>query len=161
FKQSIYRKTGIDLNLYKAQQMHRRLMGMVERANLGSFVEYFQLIERDPDEFAAFLDRMTINVSELFRNPEKWEELRDKVLGPMLQQRRPLRIWSAGCSFGAEPYTLAMLLDHLSPHGRHLLLATDIDQKILEKARRGVFTEPDIKNVPPAYRQKYLTRRED
>jgi len=159
FKLHILRKTGIDLNLYKSQQMHRRLMGLVDRVNAGSFVKYYHILETDPREFAIFLDRLTINVSELFRNPEKWDELREKVLPDMLQARKPLRIWSAGCSYGAEPYTLTMILDQLSPGMKHYIQATDIDQKILAKAREGIFTSADIKNVPPSYRMKYLEAR--
>jgi chemotaxis protein methyltransferase CheR len=156
FVRQVYQKSGIDLNLYKSQQMYRRLWGMVERANLQSFTDYFALINRDSSEWAAFLDRMTINVSELFRNPEKWEEMRLKVLPGLLKRGKPLRIWSAGCSIGAEPYTLAMLLDDLKPGVRHYLLATDIDQKILERARQGVFTANDIRSVPASYRSRYL-----
>jgi chemotaxis protein methyltransferase CheR len=161
FKRMVFRKCGVDLNLYKQQQMHRRLHGMVERANLKTFAEYFQLIDRDPAEWAAFLDRMTINVSELFRNPEKWEELKTQILPLMLRRGRPLRVWSAGCSFGAEPYTIAMLLDELSPGLRHTIVATDIDRKILERAQQGLFTEADVKNVPLASGQKYLLRTGD
>jgi len=156
FKRRVHRKSGIDLSLYKEQQMHRRLVGLVERANLKTFADYFLLIERDPAEWVAFLDRMTINVSELFRNPEKWDQLREKILPPLLKGGRRLRVWSAGCSFGAEPYTLAMLLDDLSPGKAHFLLATDIDRKILQRAQQGVFTESEIKSVPSTYRRKYL-----
>jgi len=160
-KAYVLRKTGIDLNLYKAQQMHRRLMGLVERANLKSFSDYLKLLDCQPEEMATFLDRMTINVSELFRNADKWTEMREKVLPRMLKERRPLRVWSAGCSFGAEPYTIAMILDDLAPGMKHYILATDIDQKILDKARRGVFTEPDVKNVPDAYRRKHIEAKGD
>jgi chemotaxis protein methyltransferase CheR len=156
FKRNILRKSGIDLNLYRQEQMYRRLKGLVERAHLQSFAAYFRLIEKDPKEWTNFLDRMTINVSELFRNPEKWEQLRDAFLGPWVKQGRKLRIWSAGCSIGAEPYSLAMILDDLCPGGRHYLLATDIDEKILEQAREGVYTQEAIKHVPAHYRQKYL-----
>jgi chemotaxis protein methyltransferase CheR len=149
FKERVYRKTGIDLNLYKQQQMQRRLFNMVERAGLRTFQEYFDLLDRDENEFFAFLDRMTINVSELFRNPEKWEELAKQVLPEILKARLNLKIWSAGCSYGAEPYTLTMLLTIAAPNGRHTLHATDIDQKILAKAREGKFTEADVKSVPP------------
>src|SRR5579862_7122220 len=121
FKASVFTKTGIDLNLYKQQQMFRRLQHLVERANLGSFMEYYQVLERDAEEFAAFLDRMTINVSELFRNPEKWQELRANVLTPLLARKRALKVWSAGCSYGAEPYTLAILLNALAPGARHTI----------------------------------------
>lgn len=158
FKARIHAKTGIDLNLYKQPQMHRRLLGMVERTGKRDFLEYFALLEKDDQEYAAFLDRMTINVSELFRNPEKWKEIREKILPPMLAKKRDLKIWSAGCSYGAEPYTLAVLLDQLAPNGRHTIHASDLDQKILAKAKQGFFTEADVKNVEPALLTRYFTR---
>jgi chemotaxis protein methyltransferase CheR len=77
----------------------------------------------------------------------------------MLTGGRALKVWSAGCSFGAEPYTLAMILADLAPSVRHSLTATDIDQKILQKAQRGIFTEADVKNVPPAAKARYLKPR--
>ncbi len=156
FKQAIYKKTGIDLSLYKSQQMHRRLYNMVERAGLRTFDEYFALIEQEEQEFFAFLDRMTINVSELFRNPEKWEELTHSVLPELLKTRSNLKVWSAGCSYGAEPYTLLLLLSQMTKYGRHTLHATDIDKKILAKAQEGLFTEADVKNVPPKLLEEYF-----
>ncbi len=156
FKEAIYRKTGIDLNLYKQQQMQRRLYNMVERAGMKTFREYFEFINRDENEFFAFLDRMTINVSELFRNPEKWQELKNYILTPLLAERGSLRIWSAGCSYGAEPYTLAVLLDQISPGRRHILHATDIDRKILAKAKEGYFTSADVKGVEAPLLSKYF-----
>ncbi|HZP83789.1 MAG TPA: protein-glutamate O-methyltransferase CheR [Chthonomonadaceae bacterium] len=158
FKARVFQKTGIDLNLYKQQQMHRRLLNMVERANARDFMEYFDIIERNPQEFAAFLDRMTINVSELFRNPEKWRDLREKILPPMLARKRALKIWSAGCSYGAEPYSLAILLDQMTPGVQHTLHATDLDQKILAKAKEGLFSDADIKNIDAATFGRYFTR---
>ncbi|MCC5648055.1 hypothetical protein LC607_35255 [Nostoc sp. CHAB 5824] len=113
FKSRVYFRTGIDLNLYKQPQMHRRLSALVERTGVGDFEQYYRLLESDPQEYEIFLDRLTINVSELFRNPEKWNELSTKILPPMLEKNKPLRIWSAGCSYGAEPYSLTILLDQL------------------------------------------------
>lgn len=158
FKACILKKTGIDLNLYKQAQMHRRLQGMVERAGRKNFAEYFALIERDEKEYAAFLDRMTINVSELFRNPDKWEELKVEILPGLLARKRSLKIWSAGCSYGAEPYSLAILLDRLTPGVTHTLQASDLDQKILAKAREGYFADGDLRNVDAAALDRYFTR---
>jgi len=158
FKDLVKHKCGIDLSQYKEQQMHRRLLAMVDRAEVHSFTDYFHVLDRDPLEWAQFLDRMTINVSELFRNPEKWEELKTQVLAPVLQTGKAVRVWSAGCSYGAEPYSLAMLLDDLAPGRRHRLIAPDIDQKILAKAQEGVFTDADVRNVPDAYKRKYLVQ---
>ncbi len=156
FKARVFQKTGIDLNLYKQQQMHRRLLNMVERAKARDFVEYYQLIEGNPQEFAAFLDRMTINVSELFRNPEKWQEMREKILPPMLAGKRPLKVWSAGCSYGAEPYSLAILLDQLAPGAAHTIHATDLDHKILARAKEGLFHASDVKNLDAATLERYF-----
>jgi chemotaxis protein methyltransferase CheR len=158
FKACVLQKTGIDLNLYKQQQMHRRLLGMVERANTQTFMDYYQVLERDPKEYAEFLDRLTINVSELFRNPEKWEEIRNIILPPMLAKKRALKIWSAGCSYGAEPYTLAILLDQIAPNREHTIHATDLDKNILAKAKEARFTDADLRNVTPAMRQRYFVQ---
>jgi chemotaxis protein methyltransferase CheR len=162
FKQCIYKKTGIDLNLYKQQQMHRRLHSMLEKVGVGTFMDYYAVLERDATEYAHFLDRMTINVSELFRNPEKWQELRESIL-PMLAERpdrtgKGLKVWSAGCSYGAEPYTLAILLDQALPGRSHTIHASDLDRTILAKAKEGRFTAADVKNVPPDALTRYFTR---
>jgi len=162
FKQCIFKKSGIDLNLYKQHQMHRRLHSMLERVNVRTFMEYYAILERNPQEYAQFLDRMTINVSELFRNPEKWRELRERIL-PMLAQHsgrsgQGLKVWSAGCSYGAEPYTLAILLEEALPGRKHTIHATDLDRTILAKAREGRFTAADVKNVPPEALTRYFTR---
>lgn len=156
FKAKIYFRTGIDLNLYKQAQMHRRLMALVERAKLTNFRDYYALLERSPQEYAVFLDRLTINVSELFRNPEKWEELRETILPALLKQHPILRIWSAGCSHGAEPYSLAILLHQLTPNVRHVIHATDLDRNILAKAREGKFSRADMKSVPPDLEAQYF-----
>ena len=157
FKTAFLKRSGIDLNLYKDQQMQRRLYNLVERAHLTTFMEYFALMEADPQVYALFLDRMTINVSELYRNPEKWKELREAILPPMLAQNRPLKIWSAGCSYGAEPYSMAILLDQMTPKMRHTIHATDLDRKILEKAKEGLFSAADVRNLTQEERERHFT----
>jgi chemotaxis protein methyltransferase CheR len=158
FKARVRAKTGIDLDLYKQQQMHRRLLGLVERVQAKDFADYYQLLERDPQEYALFLDRLTINVSELFRNPEKWTEMREKILLPALAKKRSLKVWSAGCSYGAEPYSLAILLDQIAPGGSHTIHASDLDRNILARAKEGKFTQSDVKNLEPATLARYFTR---
>jgi chemotaxis protein methyltransferase CheR len=156
FKAKIHIRTGIDLNLYKAGQMHRRLMALVERARLTNFRDYYHLLESSPQEYAVFLDRLTINVSELFRNPEKWQELKQTILPALLERRSPLKIWSAGCSYGAEPYSLAILLDQLTPGVRHTIHATDLDRNILAKAREGKFNRADMRSILPDVEERYF-----
>jgi len=147
FKSRVLQRTGIDLNQYKHQQMHRRLLGMVERSQASGFMDYFGLLERDSAALATFLDRLTINVSELFRNPEKWQDLRHRVLPPLLATKKQLRIWSAGCSYGAEAYSLAILLAQIDPRVAHSLQGTDIDQAVLTRARQGRFMAQDVRHL--------------
>lgn len=107
-------------------------------------------------------DFLTINVSEFFRDPKYFHLLTTDILPEMLKQRTRLTIWSAGCSNGAEPYSVAMILDQLSPLSHHRILATDIDQKCLEKAKNGGPYYPnEVKNVPPHFLGKYLVETED
>lgn len=157
FKQKIFRKTGINLDDYKHQQMHRRLLSLVERAKAGSFAEYLTCLERDPLEYQRFLDRITINVSEFFRNPEKFAELKQEIIPVILKQNRCLRVWSAGCSSGEEPYSLAILLEEADPGGPWRIIATDLDETILQRSQEGVYQAKQLANADPRLRDKYLT----
>lgn len=148
--------SGIDLGLYKSQQMQRRIRSLMERAGAKSFTAYGGVLERDSKELEKFLDYITINVSEFFRNAEKFEELEKKILPELLKRSPNLSIWSAGASNGAEIYSVAMILDQIAPGGYHRLLATDIDSGIIAKALAGVYSAADVKNVSPARISKYF-----
>jgi chemotaxis protein methyltransferase CheR len=106
---------------------------------------------------------MTINVSELFRNPERFDELEKRFMPDLLEasKGRGLRVWSAGCSYGAEPYTLAILLKEAGPRLVHELVATDIDETILARAREGYFTDADLQHVTAARRERWFDRQPD
>lgn len=147
FVLKIKKLTGIDLGQYRSQQMRRRLGSMLRRSGASNFIEYYKLLERDRSALEKFVDSVTINVSEFFRNADKFGELEKRFLPQLLGGRLQLRIWSAGCANGAEPYSVAILLDELSPFGCHSLLATDIDASILEKAKLGIYTASDVRNV--------------
>lgn len=144
---------GVDLSAYRPAQMERRLRSFAQRKGLADLDRYLELLRDDADAREAFKDRMTINVSELFRNPERWQELETRVipeLAAAARGARGLRVWSAGCSYGAEPYSLAILLRESLPGARHELSATDIDQVVLARAREGRFGAGDLRNVSPA-----------
>lgn len=157
FCEQVLRKTGLDLKQYKRPQMERRLRSMAERAGARNLQDYWRLLEKDSRLFADFIDRITINVSELFRNPEKFEELRQYILPELRRLSSSLKVWSAGCSYGAEPYSLAILLEEM-PSVTYQILATDVDETILSKAREGVFSTEDMRNVSPTWRQKYFVQ---
>ena len=147
----------IDLNGYKDAQMMRRLDSWLVRRGADSWPDYVKRVRADDQELSKFRDYLTINVSAFFRDPERWQALRQTVLPELLKVNRRLRVWSAGCSIGPEPYTLAIMLDELTPGAKHTLLATDLDRGALAKARaRGPFTAEDIQHVNAKQRSRYF-----
>lgn len=160
FRSTLLTKTGIDLDCYKGTQMERRLQTIMRRVGLSDLTSYARLLARDGARLKEFQDFLTINVSEWLRNPEKWEELKAEIL-PMLRRESPrLKLWSAGCSNGSEPYSLALLLDEIDPGAPYQILATDLDEEILKAARAGIYSEKDLRNLSPSRRARYLIERE-
>jgi chemotaxis protein methyltransferase CheR len=162
FRRHILVLTEIDLDQYKRPQLFRRLATLPRRGDFGDLVGYARRLADDPTELAFFRGWLTINVTEFFRDPARWIELRDRLLPDLLARRRGLRIWSAGCSNGAEPYSLAMLLDDLPESGPHHLLATDIDPAALTVARDGgPYPETQLQNVTPARLDRFFVQSEN
>ncbi len=156
FKQKLKQRTEIDLDLYKEPQMKRRIGNLVTRAGFDSYTGYFDDAAKDKDAFAAFIEYLTINVSEFFRTPEKFGKLETDVIPDLLKRSQKLNIWSAGCSIGAEPYSLAIILKEMTPNVRHRILATDLDVEIIAKAKRGEYTGNEIKSMSDARKKKYF-----
>ncbi|MCR8642289.1 protein-glutamate O-methyltransferase CheR [Paenibacillus sp. N1-5-1-14] len=148
--------TGIDLAQYKEAQMKRRLTTLRTKKGYASFALYLEALKKDKLLLNEFLDRMTINVSEFWRNPNRWEILEKRFLPEMLANNRRLKVWSAACSTGEEPYTLAMILAEQGALKDSKLIATDIDDNVLEKARVGQYIDRAVRDVPPAYLKKYM-----
>lgn len=157
-KSSIKKLFNIDLEYYKDEQMKRRLDSWLVRSQKPSWSDYLHFVSASPEEQVRFRDYLTINVTEFFRDPDRWNTLRSEVMPDLLRQSpKGLRLWSAGCSIGVEAYTLAILLDEIAPNQPHYLLATDIDRGALAKARaRGPYNNDEIRNLTPMQRQKHL-----
>lgn len=148
--------TGIDLSQYKETQMKRRLTTLRMKFGHDTFMSFFDAMKKDHQLLNQFLDRMTINVSEFWRNPARWMMLENKFIPEMLQRERRLKVWSAACSTGEEPYSLAMILDARNVLKDAHILATDIDEGALEKAKKGIYSERSLKDVPSSYLAKYF-----
>lgn len=161
FIEKIKVKTGIDLSLYKEQQMKRRLTSLYEKYGFKSFLDFYRGIEKDNELLYAFLDRMTINVSEFYRNGKRWEVLEKKFIPELLKNKRNLKIWSAACSTGEEPYTIAMILSKFLPLSEIKILATDIDENVLQKAKIGAYHERSLNEVPIEMKRKYFQKDND
>ncbi|NJN93726.1 MAG: protein-glutamate O-methyltransferase CheR [Anaerolineales bacterium] len=162
-KKNILALTGVDLSGYKSQQMQRRLQTYLQRSNHSTWQSFFAAIRRDSTAVNKLRDYLTINVSSFFRDSEKFDYLRDNILPDLLNNRQTLRIWSAGCSRGYEPYSLAMMLAELSgSHRQHYILATDIDHSALAWSQAGgPYTADELANMPVALQKRYFNLRND
>lgn len=156
FIRDIKKHTGIDLAQYKEAQMKRRLTTLRNKNGYATFADFFTAMMSNKPLFYEFLDRMTINVSEFWRNPNRWEVLRDQILPALAKGRPRLKVWSAACSTGEEPYTLSMILADLGLLDRTYLLASDIDDGALAKAAEGLYLERSLKDVPPDVVKRYF-----
>lgn len=159
FIEQIKRKTGIDLGLYKEAQMKRRLTSLYEKKGYSSFEDFYRALEQDRDLLNEFLDRMTINVSEFYRNAKRWEVLQNKIFPKLLETNQTLKIWSAACSTGEEPYTIAMILSQHIPLSRISIIATDLDENAIQKAKVGIYPERSLAEVPAAIKTKYFEQQ--
>lgn len=157
FKKDIFRKTGIDLNLYKEKQMKRRLESLVKRNDFNDFKDYFKALDKSPEIFDEFINYLTINVSEFYRNSDQWVVLEKEVVPRLLEKNKNLKIWSAACSTGEEPYSLVMMLSRFMPLNRINIIATDIDLGAIAKAKAGLYMEKSLKNLPKEFITKYFT----
>lgn len=161
FCRAALRLTGVDLTRYRQEQTERRVRALAQRRGADSLLEYLVLLRRDEAEREIFRDRVTINVSQLWRNPDHWDFLAQVVLPQLVGDGRRLSAWSAGCSYGAEPYTLAMLWRQIAGDRGGRILGTDIDRASIERARRGVFSADDARDVPLAMRRRWLVALPD
>ncbi|MBC7541389.1 MAG: protein-glutamate O-methyltransferase CheR [Candidatus Sericytochromatia bacterium] len=159
FKRQIKDKTGLDLESYKSQQLERRILAMVKQADQPSLGHFYRHLETSPAALRLFLDKLTINVSDFFRNPERWDHLAKTILPDLARQRPKLKLWSAGCSIGAEAYSLAMLLTEMNRMATSSISATDIDDTSMKQAKSGLFSDYDLKGLPPhRLKQHFITQ---
>lgn len=158
FGQKIFTSIGIRLAEYKPDQMRRRIAMIAKQMGCTSFLAYYVTISKDNALMKAFLDHITINVTEMMRNDDLFRDLATSVLPELVASRKGLNlsIWSAGCSYGAEAYTVAMLLNEMSSVPTYSIRGTDLDMSILSRANSATFHKLDMGKVPPALRQKYF-----
>lgn len=167
---NIYHKRGIDFRQYRPKCLRRRVIVGMNDANLESFCAYLDFLNKNPQQYDRLLNRITINVSEFFRNPEAFKAIRKKII-PAIAQRKEnianynIRIWSAGCATGEEPYSLAILLkETLKELGHNIkitIIATDIDKEALRKAKIGSYGENVLKKFTPRQIAAYFDKNDD
>lgn len=160
FINELERRLQVDLSQYKQTQMRRRINTMVKAKNCKTYMEFLKECDKDPALWEKFVDRLTINVSEFFRNKEKFDDLANIYLPTLIKTKGmgPLKIFSAGCSTGEEPYTLAMIMADKFTHVPYSIYAVDFDSKILKRAQEGIYTKSQVAGVPPNYLKLYFNQ---
>jgi len=161
FHKWVHKEMGINLSAYKQEQLNRRINSLMTRVGIKTLDEYSKVIKNNVEQKQKFLDFITINVTEFFRNPELFVDLEKQILQELLPKSPNLKIWSAACSIGCEPYTIGIILDKLSPNGRHNIIATDIDDTILGRAKAGEYTQNEMKGINNSDLSKYFSKRDD
>ena len=159
FKKAVYELTKIDLNAYKEKQMKRRIDTLIAKNKIVGYDKYVAALKADKNMFEEFVNYLTINVSEFYRNVDQWQIL-DKDIFPDLIKRygNRLKIWSAACSTGDEPYSLVMALSRHLPLNQIKVYATDLDKQVIAKAKVGLYAEKSIAGVPEDLKRKYFTK---
>jgi chemotaxis protein methyltransferase CheR len=168
FRDYIHKKSGIYLDDYKSDSLRDALLALMRQKDIGGYAEYMHLL-KDPAEgereFKRLLDLVTVNETCFFRNPAQFEALRKVVLPEIIKTKecsgnRTIKIWSAGCSTGEEPYSIAMtLLEYLpEPENWRIdILATDVSSQVLTDAQKGVYGKRTLRETDNYYLRKYFS----
>lgn len=159
FRDLIYRIAGISMTAAKKPLVSSRLAKRVRHHNLSSYGDYFRLITspHGKAELQVAVDSLTTNETHFFREQKHFDFLRQQII-PARKAGRGLRIWSAACSSGEEPYSIAMMLDELLGKEPWEVVASDISTHILEKARNGLYPAERIPEIPKNYLSRYCLK---
>jgi len=166
---NIYHRRGVDFRHYRPKCLRRRIVVGMYDAKVNSFVEYLHFLIKYPEGYDNLLDRITINVSEFFRNPETFNAVRHKVIPKIIKAKKEIkassiRIWSSGCATGEEPYSLAILLTEIMAELKEdikiRIYATDIDKEALNKAKVGIYKEKSLKELKVYQINSYFQKTE-
>ena len=159
FKTAVFQLTKIDLNAYKERQMKRRIDSLITKNGFKGYEDYIKALKTDREKFEEFVTYLTINVSEFYRNPEQWKLLDETIIPDLITKfGKNLKVWSAACSTGDEPYSLVMALSRHIPLNMIRVYATDLDKQVIAKAKVGLYGEKSIASVPDDFKRKYFTK---
>jgi chemotaxis protein methyltransferase CheR len=154
----LYQHSGIKLNDSKKDMVYSRLGRRLRATGMKSFQEYLELVEQDEgDEWEAFINSLTTNLTAFFREPHHFPLLKEHVLS---LQKKPLRLWCSAASTGEEPYTMAMtMIDAFGSYKPPIeIIATDIDTNVLTKARAGIYSLERVEKLPPETLKRFFLK---
>jgi chemotaxis protein methyltransferase CheR len=163
-KRHVEQLLKIQCSNYKEDYIKRRFLSRMRSTNSTTYADYLRYLKAHPAENEPLRNALTINVTEFFRDKEVFDEIKNTVLPDIFKQRKRISIWCAGSSTGEEPYSLAIILhDILAGHNdlSGHIIATDIDEVVLAKAKAGVFEEKAISKLSTMQVQRHFTKRSD
>ena len=161
FKQKILKLTSIDLSSYKERQMKRRIDSLITRNGFDDYDDYYKALTQNVKLYDEFINYLTINVSEFYRNPGQWEILEKEIIPNLLKHNKKLKIWSAACSTGEEPYSLVMLMSRFMDISNIKIIATDIDDGAVTKAKYGLYAAKSLESLPKDFIAKFFDKEGD
>ena len=156
----IERSLDIRCSQYKEDYIKRRLMSRMNVTKMGTYKDYHAFLRSHPEEKISLRNALTINVTKFFRDPDVFTLLRQEIIPNLLKTKKRIRIWSAGCSSGEEPYSFAIILHEaclLNESVSCTIYATDIDNEVLAKARRGVYEKNALENLSELQRKRHFS----
>ncbi len=161
----IYDRTGISMKLHKKVLVANRLRKRLRTLGLSSYDEYYSyLIENEAKELENFIDAVSTNETFFFRGKDHFDVLSRFLLPELFRKKDQINIWSAACSSGEEPYTLRIIINDIIRslgRGSAKIIATDISNEIIEKAKTGIYKNYSIRFVPPATLNRYFQKEEE
>jgi chemotaxis protein methyltransferase CheR len=166
YRKLIYKECGIVFTANNRSILDRRLKEIIRKKNVSSVGEYYKSIETDKNELKVFLDAVTTNLTSFFRNLPHFTALEKFVLPAIIAEKQKkgapqtIRVWSAGCSTGEEPYTIGVLLaEKLPPYWKFEIIASDLSLRCLMTAKEGFYDGDHMTGVPEGYLAKYFDKQ--
>ncbi|MCX9089698.1 MAG: protein-glutamate O-methyltransferase CheR [Candidatus Methanoperedens sp.] len=163
----IKRKIGFNCEDYKQPHLKRRLAVRLRATESKSYRDYAQMLSKSEDEVNKLKETLTVNVTELFRNPETFDSVRNNVLPELIKQKginKVIKIWSAGCSNGEEPYSIAIMLNEFLGHSikryNILIQATDIDDDSIAKAETAIFQPKQLEKIGQERINRFFVKKD-
>lgn len=163
-KRSIERILGIQCGSYKEDYIKRRVLSRMRIRGKEDYREYNSILISDKPEQEALRNALTINVTKFWRDKEVFDIIKSEIIPGILRKRGKARIWSAGCSTGEEPYTLAIIaydLTRLKPGSAITIYATDIDREVLKKAKEGIYDSKSLENLSEGQIRRHFSQLDD
>lgn len=171
FMAKVHEERGVDLSQFRPRYVERRVAVRLHSLGLNTYTQYANYLDAHPEEYQKLLSTLTINVTQFFRDPTVYAVIRDTIVPEVLEQKkarkqRLIRVWSAGCATGEEPYSLAMaFLDGIerakADQAILTVIGTDIDRDALAVAKRGEYPNSSLHQIPHHLRTRYVTRGTD